>query len=87
MKPASLPISCLGEEFWEISGEQMTLLLGFLRGYDILRTGMTTVRNILDQAKALQRVSAYQFGVLLKWIAHFNLSPNHSPIGLLVFGV
>jgi hypothetical protein len=27
------------EDFWETSAEQMALLLGFMRGYDILLTG------------------------------------------------
>jgi hypothetical protein len=27
------------EDFWEISAEQMAVLLGFMRGYDILWTG------------------------------------------------
>jgi hypothetical protein len=29
----------MDEDFWEMSAEQMALLLGFMRGYDILLTG------------------------------------------------
>jgi hypothetical protein len=35
------------DDFWEISAEQMALLLGFMRGYDVLRTGDEAHRSFI----------------------------------------
>jgi hypothetical protein len=64
------------EDFWEISAEQMALLLGFMRGYDILRTGDEAHRAFL--AYPVDRLAHGPFPDLA--ILHKRFSSMERPV-------